>query len=630
MKLMGKSDRTLVDSPIAPRRWGVLILLMVAVFASQAAAKPRHGTSLEAVVKYPPGFAHYDYAQPGARKGGELVLSRAFGFDKLNPFSLKGRAAPLISLVFDSLADHALDEPFSQYGLLAESIDLAKDDLSVTFTLRSNARFSDGKPVRAEDVVFTFNTLLSQAATPLYRFYYRDVARVKAINQRKVRFEFSRKNRELGLILSEMSVLPRHFYQGQDFSRSFDTQVLGSGPYRVKAYEFGKYIVYERNKNYWGRKLNVNVGRYNFDQVRVTIYRDPTVEQEGLKKGDTNFLWVFNSKHWATNIRGRKWDKGWIVKELLKHNNTAGMQGYAFNLRQPIFQNREVRKAIALAMDFEWSNRNLFYGQYAELDSYFDNSELAAEGLPTPEELQLLEPLRAHLPPEVFTTPMGSGKPRRPIRQRLREAKRLLNKNGWRYTNGVLTETKTGRPLRFTVLLAQPGFTRITEPFINNLKRLGIQASMKVVDSSVYVQRERKFDFDMIVGSWGVSQSPGNEQMNNWHSSSAGQEGSQNVIGIRNKAVDELVKTMIGAKTREHLIVATHALDRALWFGHYVVPHWFIGTHRVTYWNKFRRPAVLPKYYSPEQYLFYWWVDPKLEGQLKAAVSAGRTLPRPR
>jgi microcin C transport system substrate-binding protein len=305
------------------------------------------------------------------------------------------------------------------------------------------------------------------------------------------------------------------------------------------------------------------------------------------------------------------------------------MQGYVFNLRRPIFARREVRKALALALDFDWSNENLFYGQYTANASYFDNSELAAQGLPSPAERKLLEPLRDELPAAVFDDPMGAA-PQGGMRERLRRAKALLNEAGWAVRDGVLTETATGRPMRFTITLVSPAFERITEPFTNNLRRLGVQASMKVVDTSVYEQLVRTFDFDMVVGTFGQSQSPGNEQRDYWHSEAAGQEGSRNLAGVRNPAVDALVEAIIAAPTREALVTATRALDRVLWHEHYVVPQWYIDSHRVTYWNKFAHPARLPLYYGPAGYLTYWWVDPAKAEALRAAVAAGRAFTPPR
>jgi microcin C transport system substrate-binding protein len=429
------------------------------------------------------------------------------------------------------------------------------------------------------------------------------------------------------MIAGQVSILPKHFYSGKDFDRDFVTAALGSGPYIVKEFEFGKSIRYQRNPAYWGRELNMNVGKYNFDEIVVKFYRDDTVRLEGLKAGEFDFMAVNNSKQWAKDVDGDKWVKGYLVKETLPHRNTAGMQGFAFNLRRPFFQNREVRHALALALDFAWMNTTLFYGQYTANDSFFDNSELAAEGLPTPAELALLEPLRAHLSPAVFTEPLQAlGKQYTDARERLRAAQGLLKKAGWEVRNGVLTETATGQVMRFTITLVEPSWQRIVEPYIASLNKLGVQATMKVVDESIYERLVRTHDFDMVVESIGQSQSPGNEQRDYWHSEAADQEGSRNLSGIKNSAVDALVETIITAGTREELVTATRALDRVLWHEHYVVPHWYIDRYRITYWNKFSHPATLPLYYSPLGYLMYWWVDTNKERALTEAVAANRAL----
>ncbi|RMF91885.1 MAG: ABC transporter substrate-binding protein [Nitrospinota bacterium] len=587
----------------------------------------RHALALGTEPKYPPGFAHFDYADPQALKGGVLTLSSLGTFDKLNPFSLKGISPLLLGgLVFESLTESSLDEPFAVYGLLAESMAVADDQLSITYRLNPRARFADGTPVTAADVVFSFQILRSEAASPFYRYYYRDIQEVEALDQHTVRLRFARRNPELPLIAGQVPILPKHFFAGKDFERDFISSVLGSGPYVVKDFAFGKYIRYRRNPEYWGRDLNVNVGKYNFDEIVVKYYRDDTVRLEGLKAGEFDFLWVNNSKQWALDVAGDKWEKGYLVKETLRHHNTAGMQGFVFNLRRPIFQNRDVRHALSLAFDFEWSNRTLFYGQYTRNDSFFDNSELAAEGLPSPEELKLLEPLRPYLPPAVFTEPMGKPEQYRSIRQRLRAAKRLLRKAGWKIQNGVLTETKTGRQMRFTITLVSPAWQRIVEPYIANLRKLGVQATMKLVDESIYERIIRTRDFDMVVEVFPQSQSPGNEQRDYWHSDAADIEGSRNIIGIKNLAVDALVEAIITAPTRRELLTATHALDRVLWHEHYVVPHWYIDRHRITYWNKFSYPQTLPLYYTPLSHLMFWWVDPEKERALAAAMAQNRPL----
>ncbi|MDH4246634.1 MAG: extracellular solute-binding protein [Deltaproteobacteria bacterium] len=587
--------------------WVTAALGLALLASPSAGGVPLHGLALGGKPKYAETFRNFDYADPNALKGGALTLSVVGSFDTLNPFALKGRGASGLGLyVFESLMEHALDEPFSIYGLLAQSMDVAEDGLSVTFRLRPEARFSDGKPVQAQDVAYTFNTLRGEGVQPFYKLYYADVKAVETPDARTVVFRFARRNNELPMILGEVPVLPRHVYQGKDFGRDFVGLAMGSGPYTVDSFDFGKNLRFRRNPKYWGEKLAVNAGKNNFDTIAMKYYKDQTVALEAFKAGEFDFLWISSSKQWAVDVAGDKWDRHWILKENLKHSNSSGMQGYVFNQRKPLFTDRRVRHALALAFDFEWSNQNLFYGQYTEHDSYYDNSDLAAEGLPSPEELKLLEPQRAHLAPEVFTRPMGpAGADPANLRERLRAAVTLLKDAGWVVKDGVLTQETTGAPMRFTVMLDSPAFERITEPYLNNLKKLGVQADMKVVDSAVYEQKVRTFDFDMIVDVFGQSQSPGNEQREFWHSASAGQEGSRNTAGLRNPGVDALVDAVITANNRATLTIAVRALDRALWNEYLAVPHWFIASHRVTYWNKLRYPKTLPKYFNPLSHLSF-------------------------
>jgi len=591
---------------------------------------PQHALALGARPKYPENFTHFDYADPQAPKGGTLILPGDGGFDTLNPFTLKGRPAALLSsMVFESLTESSLDEAFTGYGLLARSIEVARDGLSVTYRLRPEARFSDGHPVTAEDVVFSFAVLRGDGATPFFRFYYKDVQAVEAVDPHTVRMRFARVNRELPMITGQLPILPKHVYEGKDFGADFSRTAVGSGPYRVGTYEFGKYIAFERDPKWWGRDLPANAGRANFDKVSVKYYRDETVRLEALKAGEFDFLPVNIAKQWAVDVRGDKWDKGWIVREELPHSNTAGMQGFAFNLRREIFQDRRVRKAISLAFDFEWSNRTLFYGQYRASDSYFANSELAARGLPSAAELALLAPFKAQLPPEVFTQPVEPLEKITPnLRERLRMALRLLEEAGWKIKDGAATDSASGRPLRFVVTLVSPAFQRVVEPYLDNLRKIGVQASMRVVDDAVYERQIEAKDFDMIVHSFGQSQSPGNEQLEYWGSESANQNGSRNVIGIRNPAVDALVDRLIKAHDRASLLTATHALDRVLWHEHYMVPQWYVANHRIAYWNRLSHPARLPLYYNPLQYLMWWWYDPQKAAALAAAMAAGKPVSR--
>ena len=609
-------------------RHAALVLLGLLLLAVTAQAKPQKGIALGGNPKYGANFTHFDYANPDAPKGGELRMFGFGSFDTLNPFTLKGREAPgLDGLVFESLMTSSSDEPFSMYPLLASTIDHQPGPKggTIVFALDPAARFSDGKPVTADDVVFSLTTLRSDGARPLYRYYYQAISKIEAVNARTVRMTYTGTNREIALIAGQFPILPKHIYGKGDFASDFTDKATGSGPYVVETVDAGKSIRYARDKNYWGRDLPVNRGRYNFDHIRYTMYRDLVVTLEGFKAGEFDFYPVNYSKQWAVDIKGDKWDKGYIAKELLPHSNVAGIQGYVFNQRREIFKDRRVRKALALAMDFDWSNRNLFYGQYTELDSYFDNSELAAEGLPSPAELKLLDPLRAKLPEEVFTVPMGPKAPKETnIRNRLRQAKKMLNDAGWRVKDGVLTEEKTGRRMEFTVTLVSPAFERITEPFLGNLSRLGVKGAMKVVDSSVYERIYRTFDFDMVVTSVGQSLSPGNEQREFWHSDSAVKEGSRNVFGVQSPAIDALVEHVIAADDRPALVTAIRALDRALWHEHLVVPHWYSGQHRVTYWNKFGQPAKAPLYYQPTGWAMFWWHDAARDKALQAAMQSGK------
>jgi len=573
-----------------------------------AAAAP--GIALGYAPKYSPGFTHFAYVDPAAPKRGSLTLSAIGNFDSLNPFLLKGIAAVGISdLVFETLMEQSLDEPFSQYGLLARDVVLARDGLSVTYQLDPNARFSDGSPVLAKDVKYSFDTLKSQLAHPQYRFYWADIRQAVVVDARTVRFDFSRVNPELHLLTGQIPIFSNRWGGGKPFDRIVTVPPLGSGPYRVDEVQLGKKISFERNPDYWAKDLNTRRGMFNYQRVAFVYYKDSTVQLEAFKAGEFDFVAVTNSKQWARDYRGPKFAQGLIKKAALKHSNNAGMQGFVFNTRRDVFKDKRVRKAIGLALDFEWSNQNLFYGQYQRCNSYFSNSELASFGVPQGEELKLLEPYRERLPPEIFTRPWQppSTKPPSSLRANLRQAKSLLAQAGWTYRDGALRNA-SGAPLEFEILLAEKGFERIVGPFARNLARLGIQASYRTVDIALYQRRSDTFDFDMMVQAFGQSQSPGNEQMNMWHSSAAGKEGSNNVIGIKDPVVDAMVEKVVYASDRKSLVTATRALDRVLLNGEYLVPNWFTPTHRIAYWDKFGFPGQLPLYYSATEWMlrFSW------------------------
>jgi microcin C transport system substrate-binding protein len=582
----------------------------MAVALAAAAGAGRHGLAMYGEPRYPADFSHFDYVNPDAPKGGELREAAIGTFDSFNPFIIKGNPATGVGLAYDTLMVHAADEPFSEYGLLAESVETPLDRSWVSFTLRPEARWHDGRPVTADDVVWTFRTLVEKGS-PAYRFYYGSVAGVEKTGPRTVTFRFRPgENRELPLILGELAVLPKHHWEGREFDQTSLERPLGSGPYRVGRFEAGRFVTYERVADYWGKDLPVNVGRNNFDVIRYDYYRDETVAIEAFKGGEFDLRVENNSKQWATAYDIPQVADGSIQKRLFPHHRTAGMQGFMFNLRRPIFRDRRVRRALAYAFDFEWSNRALFYGQYTRSRSYFDNSELAATGLPGPEERAILESFRGQIPDEVFTEAYepprtdGSGN----IRANLRKAVELLKEAGWEIRDGVMTHVETGEPLAFEILLVQPAFERIALPFAKNLKRIGVEARVRTIDTSQYRRRMDTFDFDMAVGSWGQSRSPGNEQRDFWTSAAAEREGSRNWIGIRSPAVDALVELLIASPDREALVTRTRALDRVLQWGSYVIPHWYIGSDRLVYWDRFGRPAITPE---EGVQLDTWWLDPK-------------------
>jgi microcin C transport system substrate-binding protein len=584
-------------------------------------AAPQHALALHGTPKYGPDFAHLDYVNPKAIKGGNVRLAEIGTFDSLNPYILKGIAAAGVSGLFDTLTYHADDEAFTEYGLLAESIEVADDNSWVTFTLRPQARFHDGSPVTAEDVMFSFN-ILKTKGHPFYRSYYANVQRAEQVGRRKVKFTFSSgENRELPLILGQMPVLSKAYWSHHDFEKTTLSPPLGSGPYKVESVEPGRSITYRRDPNYWGANLAVNVGRNNFDTLRYDYYRDATVALEAFKAGEYDLRVENVAKSWATGYDSPALKSGLIKQETIPHQQPTGMQGFVFNTRREIFKDPRVREALAYAFDFEWTNKNLFYNAYQRTRSYFSNSELAASGLPSKAELEILKPYRGRLPEAVFTKSYeppatdGSGN----LRRNLHTAIRLLKKAGWVINKGRLVHQQTGKPMAFELLLVSPSFERVALSFKHNLKRLGIDLSVRTVDSAQYQRRVENFDFDMIVAVWGESLSPGNEQRDFWSSAKADVPGSRNLAGIKDPVVDELVELLIHAPDRQNLIDRTRALDRVLLWGHYVIPHWHLRYFRVAYWDKFGRPQITPKYALGFD---TWWIDPAKEAALNNRRSA--------
>ena len=577
--------------------------------SSGVSAVPAMGMGYEP--KYSPGFDRFDYASPLAVKGGELVLSGLGTFDSLNPFLLKGLSADGLGvLVFESLLEKSLDEPFSEYGLLADDFFLADDGLSVTFHLNPKARFSNGQPVMADDVKFSFDILMSKESHPQYRLYYEDVDMVTVVDESTVRFNFKRKNPELHLILGEVSIFSKDWLGSKSFSEISDVPPISSGTYIVDSYERGKYIRYKRNPNYWAEDLPVRRNMYNFDRVTYKYYKDSTIALEAFKAGEFDFFFENYSKRWARSHVGPKYDSGEILKKELTHSNNAGMQGFAINTRREKFKDVRVREALSLAYDFAWANNHLFYNQYVRCDSYFSNSELAASGLPEGEELELLNKYRDRLPAELFTqawNPPATDE-KGSLRTNLIKARDLLTEAGWTIKEGVL-KNNAGEVFTVDVLLVQKGFDRILAPYERNLKKLGIEMSYRTVDSSLYKQRVDTFGFDMVVTSYPASMSPGNELKNMFHSQSAASKGSRNLSGINDPVVDALIEDVINADNRHQLVIAARALDRVLLFGEYLVPNWYIDKHRIAYRNMFDFPETLPLYYEPESLMIKtWWM----------------------
>ncbi len=593
--------------------WGFALWALAAMPVSPASAgeaRTSHGIAMHGDLKYGPDFRHFDYVNPRAPKGGAVRLQAIGTFDSFNPFIVRGSPAAGIGRIYETLTTGAADEPFSEYGLLAERITVPEDRSWVAFTLRREARWHDGKPVTADDVIWTFETLVTKAV-PFYRGYYGGVKTVEKLDDRTVRFTFaSGGNRELPLILGQLVVLPKHYWATRDFTRTTLEPPLGSGPYRIGTFEPGRHVEYQRVADYWGRDLPVNAGRDNFDRIRHDYYRDGTVSVEAFKAGAYDFRAENSSKNWAAAYDFPALRQGWVRKEEIPHDRSTGMQAFVMNTRRPLFQDRKVRQALAYAFDFEWSNRTLFYGQYKRNRSYFDNSELAASGLPGPAERAILARWRHRLPQEVFAKvyepPATDGSGR--IRANLRQGLKLLEEAGWSIdkTTRKLTHAATGRTMDFEILLVSPLFERVVLPFRKNLSRLGITVTVRTVDTAQYRRRLDGFDFDMVIGSWGQSLSPGNEQREYWGSDFADRPGSRNLAGIRDPVVDELIEEVIHAPDRGSLVNHVRALDRVLQWGHWVIPQWHIPYDRLVYWDMFGRPAATP---TRGVQFNTWWVD---------------------
>jgi len=577
----------------------------------------KHGLSLFGEPRYPPGFPHFDYVNPAAPQGGAVRMI-AFGtFDNFNQVvaGVKGSLASGLDLVIETLMTPSLDEVSTEYGLLAEAVRFPDDHAWVTYRLRADARWHDGRPVTVEDVIYSFNVWKQNS--PQLAAYYRHVVNAEKTGERDVTFVFDKGgNRELPQIVGQLPVLPRHWWEGTDASgRKRDvTQTtleppLGSGPYRLKDFTPGRTVVYERVADYWGRHLNVNIGTNNFTQIRYEYFRDSTVALEAFKGDQVDWRIENSAKNWATSydfpaVREKK-----VVLEEFPIRNYGVMQAFAFNIRREKFHDPRVRRAFNFAFDFEEMNKQLFFGQYTRIKSYFEGTELACSGVPQGQELEILQTVKDQVPARLFTEPYSNpvgGTPEN-VRNNLRHALALFREAGYEIRDTKLVNAKTGEPFAVEFLVEDPATERFVLFYRPSLQRLGMTVTVRMVDSAQYENRLRQWDFDIITANWGESLSPGNEQRGYWGSAAADQPGSRNLIGIKNPAVDAMIDRVIYAKDRAELVAATHALDRVLLWNFYVVPQWTYGKVRTARWDRFGRPAVMPKYGTSAFPAIWWW-----------------------
>ena len=597
---------------------GFLLALHPLTAGASEPLKRHHALSLIGEPAYGPDFKHFDWVNPDAPKGGRVRQMKFGTFDSLNPYSVKGSAVAEVLQIYDSLMEGSPDEPSASYGLVAEWATFPDDFSSATFQLRADARFHDGKPITPEDVIFSLGAL--KKAHPHFAGYYKNVVKAEKIGERQVKFTFDViGNRELPHIVGQLYVLPKHFWEAtgsngepRDLSKATLEVPLGSGPYRIKEVDAGRSVTLERVKDWWAKDLPVAKGQWNFDEIRLIYFRDLVPGFEAFKAGELDYWRENSAKNWATRYDFDALKRGAVLKEKIPVVRVARMQAFTFNIRRPQFQDRRVRQAFNLAFNFEWANKNLFYDEYQRVNSYFDNSPLKATGLPQGRELQILNEVRSEVPPEVFTTewknPVNAG-PDEDGRKNLALAVKLLAEAGYKLKDGVLTNG-AGVQLKAEFLNVQPDFERIILPYMAQLQKLGIKASLRTVDTSQYQGRVNKFDFDIIVHGFRQSESPGNEQRDYWGSAAADKEGSGNVIGITNPAIDKLIDKVILAKDRSELVAATKALDRVLLWNHYVVPQWDTPFERLAIWSYYGRPGTLPRR-NPSFFRVWWWDDAK-------------------
>lgn len=603
-----------------------IVWLAVAAVMPAVASEWQHGLSMMGQPKYPAGFKHFSYVRPDAPKGGVVRMAELGTFDTFNPLLAKGSAADGLGYVFERLMVPSLDEVSTEYGLLAEAVKVGENYSSVSYRLRAEARWHDGKPVTAEDVVWTFEAMRKH--NPQMALYYQNVKSVEAKGAREVLFVFDKPgNRELPQIVGQILVLPKHWWTGvgadgkpRDIGAGTLEPPLGSGPYRLKSFSSGRSVAYERVPDYWGKALAVNVGQHNFDEIRIEYFRDETVAMEGFKGDAYDFRLENIARLWATAYDFPAKTRGDVVLETFPERARGIMQAFAFNLRRDKFADVRVRQAFNLVFDYEDMNKTLFFGQYTRINSYFYGSELSSEGLPQGKELALLEPLRGKVPPSVFTAPYANpvnGSPEA-TRANTRRALQLLQEAGWSVQQEggkPVLKNKAGQPFEVEFLLSSPSFERVIGAYKPALERLGVVVKSRTVDASQYVTRLRSRDYDVIVFSWGQSLSPGNEQREYWGSEAAKREGSRNMAGIADPAIDALVDQVIFAKTREDLVAATKALDRVLLAHHFVVPQWSSAVQRTARWNRFGHPDPVPPYSIGFPNI--WWFDAAKAAKVK-------------
>jgi len=586
--------------------------LCLALMANIASSAPRHGLSAFGDLKYGPDFKHFDYVNPDAPKGGYLTTMGTEGrttFDSLNGYILKGEPAQKLDLLFDTLMMRAFDEPDAMYGLVAKSADLADDRMSVTFSLRQEAKFADGTPITANDVDFSFR-LLKDKGHPRIKIAIRDVESSEIIDPLTIRYRFKGENvRDLPLIIAALPIFSKAYYTKHDFSKTTLKPPLGSGPYKISDLTQGQFITYELRADYWAKALPVNQGRHNFSVIKLLYFRDRTAELEALKANAMDLREEFTSKSWATEYDIEAVRDGRLIKTTLSDENASGAQGFFINIRRDKFKDIRTRQALGLAFDFEWTNKNLFFNLYKRTTSFFENSTMKAQEDMQPQELALLREIAPDVRPEVFSKAFvppvsnGSGQDR----GMLRAAAKLLSEAGWRRKNGALVSDK-GEKLSVEFLIYSPSFERIIGPYVRNLKLLGVDAKIRYVEAAQYQERLKQFDFDIVTQRYTISQTPGVELRSFFNSNNADLEGSFNLSGLKSKAVDKLIDTITQAKTRKDLYVAARALDRVLRAEHFWVPHWYKASHNIAHWDIFGRPAIKPRF--ARGVFDTWWIDP--------------------